>query len=424
MDDTPDIRVEAGRLEQRARSCVEAGILGYLVQFPFGPHLPTLFQAVPLAAILGGLLLVGWAGFRRPGAVPRFELLAPTLLFFASFAISIFASEHRALSAGRAYFLPIALLFFLAIQVAVGSWASLRRLSFVLLTVIGVLGVNGAYQAFTGETLISGQALYADRVRGGLPHPNDLAMIPILLPLAALAVAEGSRRWHGPAAGLAIALGVVTVGLSRSRNALLGLAVVIGVLLFASKNRRAWLALAVLAVVAAGLVAILDPQSAVSRLLDPAVLERDGRIGLWLSAVEMFREAPLLGTGPFLFDRLYPSFVVQADLPSGYVPERGYIPWVHSLYLEALAERGLLGLGSFLGLVALSLRRVVSAWRKAFAPLSRNLAAALAASWGAFLVMGALDLSFLKDWVWIVFVLLVALSACLPRLSAPSQARG
>ncbi|MEE2664391.1 MAG: O-antigen ligase family protein [Myxococcota bacterium] len=424
MDETPHNRAVSSSLELRARACVEAGILGYLVQLPFASQLPPVFQTVALAAILVGLLLVGWADFVRSQPSLRFELLGPTLVFFASFGISIFTSDHRGLSAGRAYFLPIALLFFLALQVAVVSRASLLRLSFVLLAVIGSLGINGIYQAYSGAAPISGQSLYGERIRGGLPHPNDLAMIPILLPLAALAVTEASRRWLSAGGGLAIALGVATVGLSRSRNALLGLAVVVAVSLFASRSRRAWLALTALAVLAGGLVAVVDPQSAVYRLLDPALVRGDGRIGLWLSALEIFREAPLLGSGPFLFDRLYPSFVERVELPGGYHAERGYIPWVHSLYLEALAERGLLGLGSFLVLVALALRRVGSAWRDALTAASRNLAAALAASWAAFLVMGAVDLSFLKDWVWIVFALLVSLSARLRLLSAAPPTPG
>jgi O-antigen ligase len=410
------------RLEHHALCCVEAGILAYLVQFPFGPHLPTLFQTIPLGAILGGLLLALWAAVQNRAVFFRFELLIPTLAFFASFAVSIFTSEDRSLSAGRAYFLPVALLFFLAIQVVLVSWASLRRLSFVLLLVVGVIGVEGAYQAWTGSTLFSGQVPYAERIRAGLPHPNDLTMIPLLIPLGLLVASDDEGKWRRVVVGLVVALGAMTVILSESRNALVGLFIVLVVALFTSKHRRLWLAAIAALLVVGGLAALLDPQSAVRRLLDPVHVQGDGRIGLWLSAVEIFRSHPIFGAGPFLFDRLYPAFLEQVSLPNGYRPERGYIPWVHNLYLEALAERGLFGLGAFLALVSTTAHRVAVTWREAATTHSRNLSAALAASWSAFLVMGAFDLTFLKDWVWIVFVLLVSLSACAPRMSTSPEA--
>ena len=424
IDDAAGIRAETTRrLEHHALRCVEAGILAYLIQFPLGPHLPTIFQTLALGAILAGLLLVLWTSIQKREASFHFTLLVPTLAFFASFAISIATSEDRGLSAGRAYFLPVAFLFFLAIQVVVVSWAPLRRLSFVLLLVVGMIGVEGAYQAWNGSTLFSGQAPFAERIRAGLPHPNDLSMIPILLPLGLLVVSEDGSKWRKVGASLTVALGTIAVGLSRSRNALVGLVVILAVSLFASKHRRIWLPLVLTFVAVGSLVAFLDPQSAMHRLLDPMQIQRDGRIGLWITAAEIFEAHPFFGAGPFLFDRLYPSFLEQVDLPSGYQPERGYIPWIHNLYLEALAERGIVGLGALLALVTASARQVLLAARMAKAESSRNLAVALFAAWSAFLVMGAFDLTFLKDWVWIVFLLLVSLSACAPRMSTSPEAQ-
>jgi O-antigen ligase len=64
--------------------------------------------------------------------------------------------------------------------------------------------------------------------------------------------------------------------------------------------------------------------------------------------------------------------------------DTAFIPWAHGFYLEQLAERGLLGLAVIV--VAPSL-----AWRTARRPLRAAMA--------AFLVMGLMDLTFLKPWV-------------------------
>ena len=46
----------------------------------------------------------------------------------------------------------------------------------------------------------------------------------------------------------------------------------------------------------------------------------------------------------------------------------------------------------------------------------RDYAVALTASWTAFLVMGLFDLTFFKDWVWLILWVLIALSARLSTL--------
>ncbi len=345
------------------RWLTELGLLAYLAQIPLGAVLAPAYQAPALAAMLAGLLIVQAGALRRGQSGISFGLVWPTLAFFLSFGLSILASDHIALSAGRATFLPVALLFFFGVQRAMGSLAPMRRLSWVWLAVLFGLGVQGVYHAWAGVSLIADQQLYAGRIRSGLPHPNDTAIVPIVLPLAVWGVAQSQRGLVWALGGCALALGMATVVLSASRNALIGLAVVVMVSAVLSPHRRVWMALG--AVVLAGLVAMawVDPQSVLRRFVDPGLLQREGRVGLWLSALEIFRAHPLTGSGPFLFDRLYAAYLDPLTLPTGYQPEQGYLPWVHNLYLEALAERGVIGLGTFLVLITASLHRVRRGWR-------------------------------------------------------------
>ena len=71
------------------------------------------------------------------------------------------------------------------------------------------------------------------------------------------------------------------------------------------------------------------------------------------------------------------------------------MPWVHSVPLELLAERGLLGTALFALLFAMLARDL----RRGLAnPATRAWSAAIAASLTTFATMSMLDLTLLKDW--------------------------
>jgi O-antigen ligase len=138
---------------------------------------------------------------------------------------------------------------------------------------------------------------------------------------------------------------------------------------------------------------------------------REGRIGLYLTAWQMFLDAPLFGLGNFTFGIHYPSYLERISLPGGYVPELRYIPWAHNLYLEALAERGLFGLLSFLALIASLASRVARGLCAAQSVELRAVRLALITSLVILLAMGLFDLTFLKDWVSFLFLLIAGLIA-------------
>lgn len=198
-------------------------------------------------------------------------------------------------------------------------------------------------------------------------HKNDLAIVPLLAAFVPL--------W------LVLILGVV-LAFGNSRNALLGLAVV--AIVRACGSLRWWIAGAVVSAVA------------IAFALDPLVVGRGtARLGQWVVAARMWYEAPWLGQGPFTFTDFYLRWLPDS-LPFGIVPQVSVVPWAHNLYLEVLAERGLVGFVVFVSILAWAFRRAGSSTRAALA---------------AFSVMGLFDLTFLKPWVSLAFWSLVGLAS-------------
>src|SRR5262249_2331764 len=117
------------------------------------------------------------------------------------------------------------------------------------------------------------------------------------------------------------------------------------------------------------------------------------RLGHWMVAAQMWAESPWVGKGPFTFVDHYLRYLDRMTLPFGVPKEQRYIPWPHSLYLEQLAERGVIGAAAF------ALPMIV-AWRRG----TRRTRAAVV----AFLAMGVMDLSLIKPWVISVYCGLVA----------------
>lgn len=91
---------------------------------------------------------------------------------------------------------------------------------------------------------------------------------------------------------------------------------------------------------------------AAAALAGPAEYQAEPRLKLWRAALNIWREYPLLGIGPDQFRRHYHEYVSDT-LPD----ERHH---VHNVYLEALANTGIVGLAAIGYLFA---RSVLLLWR-------------------------------------------------------------
>ncbi len=105
-----------------------------------------------------------------------------------------------------------------------------------------------------------------------------------------------------------------------------------------------------------------------------------GRTDYWSTVWAMFQDAPVLGRGPHTFGVFHRT------------------PWPHNLYLEVLAEQGLMGLFALGCLVVCGL---LAAWKaqRTGTGEARLLGAGALAGLIGFWSAGAVELTLLREWV-------------------------
>ncbi|MEA2378602.1 MAG: hypothetical protein QOD13_2509 [Thermoleophilaceae bacterium] len=377
------------------------------------------------AIVLAGALL-RWAAGRERFAVPRALALFAALVF-AYLLASVFAADRSAAAAETldlvSYGAVVALLMVL---LDTPTW--LRRALWAVVTGVGLLALLAIVQQVT-KSYGSSYAGFAsvlpdgDAMRSAGPlNPNPFGQV--LATAAVLAFYLARIQPRGPARLLAASISiacVVALAYTQSRAALIALLVVAVLVGLLNGVRLRVLALGLCAVIALGLLVL--PQSLQQRVgaLSEATTSSDGttrpdtalrgRQSENLAGLHMWADHPLLGVGPDNFEVHYQHYSAAIGIDPR-AEQRG----AHNLYLESLAETGLVGTTAFLGIVWLAL---AGAWRArsrlggSDALLGEGLLVAL----GAFLICAVTLHSAYARYEWIFLGLGLA-AGCLARRPA------
>jgi O-antigen ligase len=369
-----------------------------------------MLAVMSLLAILTGVR-------HRPSAWPPLSL--PVLGFVGATAVAVFGATDVTQSLRlSAALLPGLLLFFLIAE----HFPDLRATWLLYLTCSALsLGLAaellwGVWQA--GGRLPSRQMVLAV----GSPIllvPNDAALLAVLAPLSLATLSQRPKSVGGLMAALALLLSAGAIVLLQSRTALLTMvaALVVAAVLLHGRRR---LAVTLACGLASLALALLVDGAFGFPLMAKFVRHWDwggsGRLPLWRAAWAMFLDAPWCGHGPHTFVRLYRSYLHQLGLPSSSL----VIPWAHNLYLEVLAERGIIG---FIALVVLLVHGLVAAWRLQAVATGEAHRLGVGALAGLIGLCGAaaVELTFLRQWVVIVLFMVLGVIAHLTSLQTILQ---
>jgi hypothetical protein len=375
------------------------GVGAYLV----GLGLPVGWR-VPLLALGLGLLLQLVLETRDRERVPvssRAGFSWIVVAFMASFAMSTLVSVDRTRSMTLAVAVLPGLLCLVALQ-GVRPGRAERR-------VLGVAGwitstVAGA-SVVTAALMHPGESPFALATHAGVAAivvPNDVVLLAVLSPISVVLLRDGAA-WKRVAGGLGLALTVAAVGMLASRIACLTLLVVLGTSLALLQPRLAVAGI----VVAAVSVLVVDGVLGwpiLAKLAGPV----DPRLSLWAVEWRFFTDAPVLGHGPFTLAADYEPTIAQLSLPAWLTRDpQATVPWAHSLWFEALGERGVVGLATLALLAGSSLRAALRRARSRTSFDGRHVVP-LAALIGL-CVASLFELTLLHEWVGVVLFALAAI---------------
>jgi O-antigen ligase len=235
--------------------------------------------------------------------------------------------------------------------------------------------------------------------------PNDLTFLAVIAPFSLVLFYRNPFGALGVigAASIALSLGAICVSASRTAALTLVLGLVVTTILAQPRQRllRSLAGVFTLLCAALGFNALLFAESqVVTRLANDWTLS--GRTDLWSTAWAMFQQTPLLGKGPHTFG-LFRS-----------------VPWAHNLYLEVLAEQGLIGL---LALGSLAICGLFAGWKtqRTGAAASRLLGAGALGGLIAFWSAGVVDLTLMREWVVITFFTILGVVGRLLSLQGGSK---
>jgi O-antigen ligase len=323
----------------------------------FFDNLPGL-GSVSAAKAAGTLVALSWLATVavRPAARRGFfaahsKLAATALLFVAWMALSLTWAESASVGVGEIARYSLNLLLLPIIYAAVRNRQHSRWLIVVLVVGATLSGLYGIVFA-RGDALAQGTS----RLAGAGEDANSEAML--LVAGIVLAAGLASIKEFSPVARIT-AMGAGLIQLvalvdTVSRGGLVGLAAVaVFGILFAGPKRRLPLALTALAggLCMAGYYLSVASPAARARITNISASSSSGRNDIWTVAWRMVKAYPLNGVGVGNFTNSSVHYLLQPGaLPSSkYIVDRPEV--AHNVYLQILAEMGVVGLVLFLCLV-------------------------------------------------------------------------
>lgn len=237
--------------------------------------------------------------------------------------------------------------------------------------------------------------------------PNDVLMLAVIVPLA-LGLAWAGGQANRLLVVLYLLLALVAGVLLQSRQTVLAWGV--GVLVLVTLMRPRWVIPVLVVGTVLGLVAdyLLGWPLARKIFLFP-------RLYVWHTAWVMFLDSPWLGQGPGMFKDLYYPFLEKAGYVLAELGDRRTMPWAHCLYLEQLAERGVVGLLALLALLGRAFLDAGQAYRQASSEGARALAAGVLAALGGLAFSGIAEATLSRLWVTVLLFTLAGLARALAR---------
>ena len=273
-----------------------------------------------------------------------------------------------------------------------------RNLLKVLMASTIAVALFGLWQALTGGYSALYDVLYPvqdeiaqipaweGRITSFLEHYNGLAgYLNIVLPFCLAFAIGGTDPVLRTLSRWCLALAAIALLLTQSRGGLLAFVAILLVYAYLSANDRKARVRRVAVVLIVCLFAAAVAGFFFQRLGEIDDFTAVSRLAIWGGAFTVFAQSPLFGTG---FGNLRGLMGSILNLPDGWTGD------AHNLYLELLAETGLVGFMVFAVLIVLALRTALKQLRKAENHFNKMIGIAIFTVICGVLVHGTVDYLF------------------------------
>lgn len=380
-------------LSNRQPSIVVIGVCLYIASIVMQPKF--LFD-VPLF-LLSLIAVYATVSNLRSRSITSLPLIVPVFVFLVAMVMSILGSDDIVRSTRQSLNLMPAVLLYVLIAGYIHNVRDTRYLYFSFtLVALGLVGVS--FWAVYRSGVMKPSVWLSLMNSSMIIVVNDLIVLAVIAPLSLALFYLKPKSAAGIIAALSVLLSICITVIYQSRSALLTMIASI-TCFFILVRHRIWLAIGLVIFIITFLVDRLLGFKLVTKF--SSIWYGDSRFSLWASAWTDFLNAPLLGHGPYTFIYKYPSKITT---------------YVHNLYLEALAERGIIGLMALLLLLfyglseAWKLRRATSAELKVFGCAAFSALA-------SFCFASVFDLTLSRLWVVIMMFSLLGIIAHLSLIN-------
>ena len=372
----------------------------------FGIFVFTSTFSIAANQISLGITVLLWTAlcvFDRSFRLGRLSLAIPLAAFILISIVAALLSGDPADAFGN---MKNYLLF-----VAVWLTASLAADRSVSGRIYWVLLVSG-----TGSALYGIVIYFMGMGRGGLERTpgtfsNEMTFGGIMMLLLSLylavSIAGGvPRRMRIPSIFAAAAASAALV-LTQTRSS--WLAMFVSGLVMIAVLRRRWIPLYIAAVVALVMLGPSSYRNRIRTMADPQFRTNIQRINMIRGGISIFREHPVIGTGPVDLGEIY-----REHMPPEAVYVHGHM---HNIFLHVAVTLGTVGLIAFVWMLVAMFRIVGRNLRLDLPPPGSELAAGSLGAMTGFVINGLFDWNFGDAEVLTMMLIIVGLSAALFRES-------
>ncbi len=322
------------------------------------------------------------------------DVLLPMFLFLFTATISMFVSSDLRSAAGiwKAYFIEPFLFFMVFIDV-IDTKEKLRNTLFAAVLSIALPGIFALYQKITGNFIFNPfwQKEETRRVVSVYGYPNAIALyfVPVIS-VGFILLSTFWKKWSRFIPVLAIIIiGILSVVFARSKGGFLaliaGLIVFIIVYRWSFIKRHIYKAVIVLAIIVIS-VGVLGYSMGVFDTFKTVAGGGSWEVRwlIWSETVQMLKDRLLLGAGLSGFQTALTPYHTKEYIEIFLYP--------HNIFLNFWSETGLAGLVSFVWIVFVLVKKLLS-----FIDRERVYVAGFLAYFTVILVHGMVDVPYFKN---------------------------